>query len=270
MFHPRCRAFTLIELLVVISIIALLIPILLPALASARIAAQHSQNISNLRQIVLALTTYAEDNKTSLPFCRFNSTASPTALPYWGGKIAGQKYVSDPFIFWGPFRQTGWFGTGAFTSRASMKANPASANTYERSGYSANRFFMPEGDDIDHPSAPIAPYRLGQPIKTDPFGNVNTGPSPIAKPNPTHVALVMEGTLNAIDPIQYGWFSGPLSSGGLFTKQGMTARGYLDGHAVVGDSRVVNWQAVSEGVGAWIGHANPTVVFRRQPWFYPW
>lgn len=66
MKHPAVmtpRGFTLIELLVVISIIAILIGVLLPALGSARHAAQAAACGSNIRQLLLANSAYATDNK---------------------------------------------------------------------------------------------------------------------------------------------------------------------------------------------------------------
>lgn len=58
----RGGGFTLIELLVTISIIALLLGLLLPALGGARESGRSAVCLSNLRQLTLANTAYAEDS----------------------------------------------------------------------------------------------------------------------------------------------------------------------------------------------------------------
>jgi prepilin-type N-terminal cleavage/methylation domain-containing protein/prepilin-type processing-associated H-X9-DG protein len=59
-------AFSLVELLVVIAIIGLLVSILLPVLGKVRESANSAQCLSNLRQIGLAIVSYANDHRGSL------------------------------------------------------------------------------------------------------------------------------------------------------------------------------------------------------------
>jgi prepilin-type N-terminal cleavage/methylation domain-containing protein/prepilin-type processing-associated H-X9-DG protein len=75
----RRSGFTLVELLVVIGIIVVLIAILLPVLNKAREQARTVHCQSNIRQILMAMFCYADDNRGVLPIPQGNDLVS-----YWG------------------------------------------------------------------------------------------------------------------------------------------------------------------------------------------
>ena len=79
------RAFTLIELLVVIAILAVLAGLLLPALSKAKEAARSTVCKNNMRQIMLSMLLYADDNEDYLPWSGSNDrNLHPDWV--WGGQ----------------------------------------------------------------------------------------------------------------------------------------------------------------------------------------
>ena len=141
MSKRRIFAFTLIELLVVISIIALLVSILLPALTAARTAAHQMASLSNVRQISIALQTYAADNDQRMPFAKSEWYHPSTGNLYdnrwygiWSKELHDQGYINDIEVYWSPARKT-YGGEFPHSSRAAFGGNAGAGHQYESVGY---------------------------------------------------------------------------------------------------------------------------------------
>jgi len=88
----RQRGFTLIELLVVISIIGILVGLLLPAINQAREAGRRAQCMNNMRNIVLAIIGYENQNNAFPPSAMYAEDATTY------GNLSANPPVLDPVV----------------------------------------------------------------------------------------------------------------------------------------------------------------------------
>jgi|SRR6185369_14811940 prepilin-type N-terminal cleavage/methylation domain-containing protein len=173
-------AFTLTELLVVIVIIAILAALLLPALASAKESARRSACLSNLKQIGIAIQTYAQDHygripygPTAPPFSHpaefYPSTGSPTSLlslrsgaPAGLGLMLKSELANTPKVLFCPSSDQ---PVDADAELAKVGTTQAQSSYYYRHGGVTTLFHTPptepEATRLENPGT----NRLGKAIR---------------------------------------------------------------------------------------------------------
>ena len=155
----RRGGFTLIEVMVSVAIIAILLAVMLPAMSMVRESTRRVVCASNLRQIGLALSIYADDNGGRLPFSYFADgppeVRSPldtvvirsdvlAAFAGQGSSInlpGGPGAPSDRDLL--PTGPTGWRGGAAATLNG-----PAPRAAFQTAKDSAAREFIWDGTGL--------------------------------------------------------------------------------------------------------------------------
>ena len=158
------QGFTLIELLVVIAIVGMLVGLLVPAVQQARQAAARSQCQSNLRQIGIAMFSYA-DARRGLPFA--SGRPRPGTVAHLEGAVeTGIDYI----------RPQSW----------AIAILPYIEEGALASMYNAYCLACPpESQEEDIVAARIAVYNSGSKMKGAVDFAALIGPGP-ASPDPAH------------------------------------------------------------------------------------
>lgn len=177
----RRGGFTLVELLTVISVIALLAALLIPCLAAAANAGRRTACLSNLRQIGLAVQSYAADFEGRIPFgptappftspaSFYPSTGAPTSLlslqtgrPVGLGLLLASHLASQPRVLFCPGADQ---AIDANAELARVGKHQAQGSYYYRHGSNPLLFDTPTGNGavqtrLDNPGL----NRLGQPLR---------------------------------------------------------------------------------------------------------
>jgi prepilin-type processing-associated H-X9-DG protein/prepilin-type N-terminal cleavage/methylation domain-containing protein len=177
----RRFAFTLVELLVVIGIIAVLIGVLLPVLSRVQERGRSLKCQTNIRQILVAMRGYAEENKGYFPYSfHYSRTRKPIPEAQTGTDVDEAGGNQGNFTCWAS-QVTKWMRRGKSTSN------------FENSDDNFGEVLLcPEAQQaFPH----VVSYVMNMLVGVNPNDEFVTGSRPNAQVRPTSVSKCLKDTV---------------------------------------------------------------------------
>ncbi len=234
MAQKEKNCFTLIELLVVVAIIAVLVSILLPALNSARQHAQAVMCSANVKQLLMGLTMYENENGT---FPRQVEIREQTPPDGWVGPYARAHHI----WYWFQLAHAELGKTGVKTDKTLFKcpsrkiAYPYESDNICHGNYAVNGHLCPWGNSSVPLGLRSIPYPSSTLLVVDHGSTSAIWQQTTLNPSYIRGRIYIPGLMyNSASSIVAGLDSGVLNDAIDGRHFGKTVNvGYADGHCVL-------------------------------------